>query len=52
MSTMYAILSVAGWVWAVVFFAALGIVAWHRRAGRRSTRGFEVVTDHDNTPRR
>lgn len=53
MSTMYAILSVAGWIWAAAFFAVLGVVAWRRRrAARRATRGFEVVTEHDEAPRR
>jgi hypothetical protein len=52
MSTMYAILAVAGWIWACLFFATLAVVAYRRRRSmKRPTRGFEVVTEHDE-PRR
>lgn len=50
MSTMYGILSAAGWAWAIVFFAVLGVAATVRRVRRRRTarqRGFEVMTEHE-----
>lgn len=49
MSTMYGILSVAGWVWAAVVLTALAAAVVVRRArrGAAACRGFEVVTEHE-----
>jgi hypothetical protein len=43
---MYAILAVAGWIWAAVFFAVLAWRLLRERRHRRSG-GFEVVSRHD-----
>ncbi|MCS7033595.1 MAG: hypothetical protein NZ561_06320 [Phycisphaerae bacterium] len=43
MNTMYAILAVAGWIWATVFFAWL---IWRKLRIRRRRRVMEVVGQH------